>query len=60
MHALLRGSHSAELQAVLQAMSNLLRRMLEANGRGMWQADADKLQQLQQMYGELQDKLEGV
>ena len=43
-----------------QAMGNLLRRMLEASGRGMWQADARTLDQLKQMYGDLQDKLEGV
>ena len=44
----------------MQAMSNMLRRMLEASGRGMWNANSETLQRLQQMYGNLQDKLEGV
>lgn len=44
----------------MQAMNNMLRRMLEASGRGMWNANADTLQRLQQMYSDLQDKLEGV
>lgn len=45
---------------VLQAFSNVLRRMLEAAGRGMWKADADTLQQLQQMYADLDSELEGI
>ena len=34
--------------------------MLEAAGRGMWNADAATLQQLKSMYSELEDELEGV
>lgn len=34
--------------------------MLEAAGRGMWNADQATLEQLQQMYAELDDELEGI
>ena len=43
-----------------QAFSNVLRRMLEAAGRGMWDADAQTLEQLQSMFAELDDELEGI
>lgn len=43
-----------------QAFSNTLKRMLEAAGRGMWQADAATLEKLQSMYAEIGDELEGV
>ena len=43
-----------------QAFGNVLRRMLEAAGRGMWNADPQTLDQLQQMYAELDDELEGI
>lgn len=43
-----------------QAFGNVLRRMLEAAGRGMWNADPQTLQQLQEMYAELDDELEGI
>ncbi|GAB4822001.1 hypothetical protein N2152v2_009047 [Parachlorella kessleri] len=43
-----------------QAFSNVLRRFLEAAGRGMWNADPDMLQKLQQMYAELDEEIEGV
>ncbi|EFN54112.1 hypothetical protein CHLNCDRAFT_25038 [Chlorella variabilis] len=43
-----------------QAFGNVLRRMLEAAGRGMWNADAQTLRQLQQMYADMDDELEGV
>lgn len=34
--------------------------MLEAAGRGMWNADPSTLEKLQQMYAELDDELEGI
>jgi magnesium chelatase subunit H len=34
--------------------------MLEAAGRGMWNADAQTLERLQALYAELDDELEGV
>lgn len=43
-----------------QAFSNVLKRMLEAAGRGMWKADASTVEKLQEMYRELDDQLEGV
>jgi len=43
-----------------QAVRNAVGRLLEANGRGMWKADAATLEQLQGMYAEIEDRLEGV
>ncbi|KAL4458671.1 hypothetical protein ABPG75_013536 [Micractinium tetrahymenae] len=43
-----------------QAFGNVLRRMLEAAGRGMWNADPSTLEKLQRMYAELDDELEGI
>ena len=34
--------------------------MLEAAGRGMWQADPDTLDRLRELYSEMDDELEGV
>ncbi len=47
-------------EIALQAFGNLLKRMLEASGRGMWNADSDVLDKLKGMYGDLDDQLEGV
>jgi magnesium chelatase subunit H len=43
-----------------QAMRNIVGRLLEANGRGMWAADDDTIDQLKEMYADLEDRLEGV
>ena len=43
-----------------QAFANTLRRMLEAAGRGIWEADAETLERLQEMYREMDDELEGL
>ncbi|KAG2423878.1 hypothetical protein HXX76_014932 [Chlamydomonas incerta] len=43
-----------------QAFANVLRRMLEAAGRGMWSPDKAQLAALKSMYSELDDQLEGV
>jgi len=53
------GAHAAVPRRA-QAFSNTLKRMLEAAGRGLWQADAATLERLQGMYAELGDELEGV
>ena len=53
------GAHAAVPRRA-QAFSNTLKRMLEAAGRGRWQADAATLERLQGMYTELGDELEGV
>ena len=43
-----------------EAFKNILGRMLEASGRGLWQADADKLEKLRQLYELSDEQLEGV
>ena len=43
-----------------QAFQNVLKRMLEAAGRGMWSADKDTLQKLQALYQDMDAQLEGV
>ena len=44
----------------LQAFSNTVKRMIEASGRGMWNADEDTLSRLKELYSNMQDQLEGV
>lgn len=41
-----------------QAFRNTLARMLEASGRGMWDADDSTLAKLQQMYSDMDEELE--
>jgi magnesium chelatase subunit H len=43
-----------------EAFRNIVGRMLEANGRGFWQPDADKLRQLRELYELTDEKIEGV
>jgi magnesium chelatase subunit H len=43
-----------------EAFRNILGRMLEAHGRGFWQADSDKLDKLRQLYELTDEELEGV
>ena len=38
----------------------LVRRLLEANGRGYWDVDTDVLEKLQEISRDLEDQLEGV
>lgn len=45
---------------ILQAFGNLLKRMLEASGRGMWDASSETLEKLKELYSDLDDQLEGV
>ncbi len=44
----------------LQAFSNVLKRLLEASGRGMWSADPKVLARLKALYSDMDDALEGV
>lgn len=44
----------------MQAFNNVLKRMLEAEGRGMWAPDKDTLAKLQNMYSDMDSQLEGV
>jgi magnesium chelatase subunit H len=39
---------------------SLVRRLLEANGRGYWETDQDVLEKLQEIMRDLEDQLEGV
>ncbi|ACF14155.1 magnesium chelatase, H subunit [Chloroherpeton thalassium ATCC 35110] len=48
------------MKANPQAMKNIVGRLLEANGRGMWEADQDTIDQLQELYSDLEDRLEGI
>jgi magnesium chelatase subunit H len=43
-----------------EAFRNIVGRMLEANGRGFWEADEEKLQKLRELYEQTEDELEGV
>ncbi|MDZ8054152.1 MAG: magnesium chelatase subunit H [Aulosira sp. ZfuVER01] len=43
-----------------EAFRNIVGRMLEAHGRGFWQADSDKLDKLRQLYDLTDEELEGV
>ncbi len=43
-----------------QAFANVLKRMLEAQGRGMWKAKPEVIEKLREMYAEMDDELEGV
>ena len=43
-----------------EAFRNIVGRMLEASGRGLWQADGDKLDKLRKLYDLTDEKLEGV
>ncbi|MBD2314133.1 magnesium chelatase subunit H [Desertifilum sp. FACHB-1129] len=43
-----------------EAFRNIVGRMLEANGRGFWQADNEKLQQLRNLYEQAEADIEGV
>ncbi|CAI7886146.1 unnamed protein product [Closterium sp. NIES-53] len=43
-----------------QAFQNILKRMLEAAGRGMWQANDEVIEKLRELYAEMDDELEGV
>ncbi|NEQ30084.1 MAG: protoporphyrin IX magnesium chelatase, partial [Leptolyngbya sp. SIO4C5] len=47
-------------QANPEAFRNIVGRMLEAQGRGYWQADEEKLQKLQDLYDQADLELEGV
>ena len=43
-----------------EAFRNIIGRMLEANGRGFWQADEEKLEKLRQLYSLTEEELEGI
>ena len=43
-----------------EALKNVVRRLLEANGRGMWETDNDKLDKLRGLYNDADDMKEQV
>jgi magnesium chelatase subunit H len=43
-----------------QAARNVVGRLIEAHGRGMWKADEATLARLQGLYADIEDRLEGV
>ncbi|CAL8470018.1 g9560 [Coccomyxa elongata] len=43
-----------------QAFANVVRRMMEASGRGMWNASEETLDQLRSILNDIEDELEGV
>jgi magnesium chelatase subunit H len=43
-----------------EAFRNIVGRMLEAHGRGFWEADAEKLQQLRNLYDLTEEEIEGI
>lgn len=43
-----------------QAFTNVVKRMLEASGRGMWNADEETLDRLRSLYSDMDDELEGI
>ncbi len=42
------------------AAAGVVRRLLEANGRGFWDADEATLESLREIYADLEDRLEGI
>lgn len=42
------------------ATASIARRLLEANSRGFWEADEETLEELKQIYHDLEDRLEGA
>ncbi len=43
-----------------EAFRNIIKRMLEASGRGMWNPSEEVLEKLQELYSEAEDEVEGV
>ncbi|MEZ5458799.1 MAG: cobaltochelatase subunit CobN [Steroidobacteraceae bacterium] len=43
-----------------EAARNVVSRLMEANGRGLWKADEATLAKLQGIYSDIEDRLEGV
>lgn len=41
-----------------EAFQNILKRMLEAKGRGFWDPDDDVLERIQQQYADVEDDIE--
>jgi magnesium chelatase subunit H len=48
------------LKANPEAFRNIVGRMLEANGRGLWDADEERLEKLRRLYDLTDEEIEGV
>ena len=44
----------------LHATMSMTKRLLEANSRGFWQADSETIEELQELYSELESRMEGT
>ena len=42
------------------AFRNVVGRLIEASGRGLWDADPERLERLREIYQDVEDELEGV
>lgn len=54
------GMCPSEPVTAAQAFANVVRRMMEASGRGMWNASEQTLDQLRSILNDIEDELEGV
>ena len=43
-----------------EAFRNIIKRMLEAKGRGFWEPSDDVITKLQELFEEVEDEIEGV
>jgi magnesium chelatase subunit H len=43
-----------------EAFRNILKRFLEAKGRGLWSPDDAVVERLQELYADVEDEIEGV
>ena len=43
-----------------EAFRNILKRLLEANGRGFWSPESSVLMKLQELYDDVEDEIEGI
>lgn len=48
-------SHAQRSTVTLEAFKNVVRRLLEASGRGMWDADDDTIEKLKSLYADADD-----
>ena len=53
-------SEAAKVLVELPDLKNVVRGLLEANGRGMWETDNDKLDKLRGLYNDADDMKEQV
>ena len=42
------------------AFRDMVTNSLEANGRGYWETSEEKIERLQELYAEVEDRIEGI